>query len=124
MASAVLIMDGIRMPTPKYNGVRISKNKIWSKNTGRNDFGDMVGTIIRIKRKVEITFPPLTPEQTELLDSVVSSIEPYHSMSYTDESGKVTTMTVYFNDPIYPILGTNINGKQINDGVGVNAIEQ
>lgn len=124
MANAVLIMDGITMPTPKYNGFKISKNKIWSRNTGRNDFGDMVGTIIKIKRKVEITFPPLTVQQTALLDSVVSSISPYHSLSYTDETGNITTMTVYFNDPIYPILGTNINGKQINDGVGVNAIEK
>lgn len=124
MANAVLIMDGITMPTPKYNGFKISKNKIWSKNTGRNDYGDMVGNIIKIKRKVEITFPPLTPAQTALLDSVVSSTTSYHTLSYTDEAGNITTMTVYFNDPVYPILGTNIHGKQINDGVGVNAIEQ
>ena len=119
-----LVFDGITMPSPKYNGMKISKNKIWSKNTGRNDFGDMVGTIIGIKRKVEITFPPLSPAQTALLDSIVSSSQAFHTMSYTDESGGTTNMTVYFNDPIYPILGLNINGKQINDGVAVNAIEK
>lgn len=120
-----LVFDGVTMPSPKYDGMKITKNKIWSKDTGRNDFGDMVGNILKVKRKVELTFPPLSPAQTALLDSVVSDTEnSYHTMSYTDESGSTTTMTVYFNDQIYPILGTNINGKQINNGVGVNAIEK
>lgn len=43
------------MPTPKYDGLTIGRNKIWSKNTGRNCVGDMVGTIIRIKNTIEIT---------------------------------------------------------------------
>lgn len=124
VAQAVLQFDGVTMPSPKYNGVRISKNKIWSRDTGRNDFGDTVGHIIAIKRKVEISFPPLSPAQTALIDSVVSSMTPYHTIRYSDEAGTVTEMTVYFNDAVYEILGLDVNGKQINTGAEVHAIEK
>ena len=45
MISAVII-EGVTYPVA-YNGYTYSRNKIWSKNTGRNDYGEMVGTIVR-----------------------------------------------------------------------------
>lgn len=122
---AVLKFDGIEMPTPKFNGFKISKNKIWSKNTGRNGNGDMVGTIIAVKRKVEITWPILEAGQISLIDNIVSNPNtPYHQVQYTDESGNVTEITAYFNDASYPILSVNLNGKQLLEGVGINGIEK
>lgn len=70
MISAVII-EGVTFPVA-YNGYTYSRNKIWSKNTGRNDYGEMVGTIVAIKDKVELQLPPLTGEQALLLDNVVS----------------------------------------------------
>ena len=52
MISAVII-EGVTFPVA-YNGYTYSRNKIWSKNTGRNDYGEMVGTIVAIKDKIEL----------------------------------------------------------------------
>ena len=46
MIDAVVI-EGVRFPVA-YNGYTYSRNKIWSKNTGRNDYGEMVGTIVGV----------------------------------------------------------------------------
>lgn len=113
------------MPTPKIEGFNISKNKIWSKNAGRNDLGDMVGTIIAIKYKVEIEWPPLTTTQIALIDDIVSDINnPYTSVKFTNERGEITEITAYFGDATYPIYGTNIYGKQIMNGVKIDGIQQ
>lgn len=81
MIDAVVI-EGVRFPVA-YNGYTYSRNKIWSKNTGRNDYGEMVGTIVTIKDKVELQLPPLTGEQALLLDNVVSDIDnPYPTAQY------------------------------------------
>ena len=68
------MIEGVKFPVA-YNGYTYSRNKIWSKNTGRNDYGEMVGTIVDIKDKVELQLPPLTGEQALLLDNVVSDID-------------------------------------------------
>lgn len=123
---ALLKFNGIEMPSPKSNGLTISRNKIWSKNTGRNSLGNMVGTIIAIKNSVEITWPPLTTEEIVLIDSVVSDIDnPFTTIEYLDATGNMTTITAYFSDVSYPILSTNISdGKQIMDGVQLSGIQQ
>lgn len=121
---AILKFDGVTMPTPKFNGFKISKNKIWSRNTGRNGNGDMVGTIIAVKRKIEIVWPILNARDIKAIDDIVSSVTPYHKVEYTDECGKTTVITAYFGDATYPVLGTNIYGQQLLEGVGINGIEK
>lgn len=61
MISAVII-EGVTFPVA-YNGYTYTRAKIWSKNTGRNDVGDLVGTLVCLKDKVEIQLPPLTGQQ-------------------------------------------------------------
>lgn len=123
---AILKFNGIEMPAPKYNGLTITHSKIWSKNTGRNSLGDMVGTIIAIKKTVDITWPPLTTQQIALIDGVVSDINnPFTTIEYLSPTGEMTTITAYFSDAPYPILSTNFgNGKQIMDGVQISGIQQ
>lgn len=57
----MLKINNTVLPTPA--NVVYSENKIWSQNTGRLDNGFFVGDLIAIKRKYEITFPPLTESQ-------------------------------------------------------------
>lgn len=122
---AILKFNGVVMPSPKFNGFRIGKNKIWSQDTGRSNSGLMNGRIIAIKRKIEIQFPPLTTLEIEKIDSVVSNKDiPYVNVEYTDEKGTKTTINAYFNDPIYPIYGTNIRGRQLIVGCQIDAIER
>ena len=120
-----LEFNGIAMPIPKAEGFTIGKNKIWSKNAGRNDLGTMVGTILAIKYKVEIEWPPLDTKQIELIDNIVSDINnPFTQIRFTNERGEVTEITAYFGDATYPVYGTNIYGKQIMTGVKIDGIQQ
>ena len=50
MAASITI-GGVAMPEPKLNGLKISRNKIWSKNAGRGADGTMTGDIIGLKWK-------------------------------------------------------------------------
>ena len=121
----ILEFNGVAMPIPKIGGFNISKNKIWSKNAGRNDLGDMVGTILAIKYKVEIEWPPLSTDQVALIDDIVSDINtPYTTVKFTNERGVVAEIMAYFGDATYPVYGTNIYGKQIMTGVKIDGVQQ
>lgn len=119
-----LYVDGVKLPTPALEGITITVNKIWSENTGRLELsGEMVGTIVAIKRKLEIKWPPLTMRQVELIENTVSSPEPFHTLEYTDMQGQATEITVYFGDPSYTILSYS-PGLQLVKDVSVSAIEK
>ena len=94
-----LKINGTTVPSPSANGFTVSKNKIWSRNTGRNSQGDMVGTIIAIKTSVDITWNVLSPSEVALIDSLVSDVS-------------------------YPIYGTNMYGEKIITGTQLSGIEQ
>ena len=120
-----LFVNDVQLPTPKLGGLVITTNKIWSANTGRLETtGEMAGTIVAVKRKVEIRWPPLTMEQVAVIEGAVSSAgKPFSSLRYTDMTGKSTTMIVYFGDPTYSIYSYS-EGIQLVDNVGVSAIEK
>ena len=47
--SSDIEIDGVPMPGLKLNGLTVTKEKIWSQNTGRAANGEMVGDLIAIK---------------------------------------------------------------------------
>ena len=121
-----VILNGVEFPIA-YNGYKLSRNKVWSSNTGRTNSGKMVGTIIAIKNKVEVTFVPLTPAQAKIIDDVVSDINNPFQMAhvlYVDGSQK--EMTVYTGDVSYAWLSRAIgdNGDGLITGVTLSLIEQ
>lgn len=117
-----LYIDGVAMPMLKQGGLTISRNKVWSSNTGRTSSGLMVGDLIRICAKLQCEFVPLDPEDTALLDNAVS--RPFFRVTYEDPtSGRMVSKTMYAGDATYPIY-TYANGQTIYDGVGVDLIEQ
>lgn len=121
----MLKINGTIVPSPSANGFTVSKNKIWSRNTGRNSQGDMVGTIIAIKTSVDITWNVLSPSEVALIDSLVSDINhPFTTIEFTGADGVTTTKTVYFSDVSYPIYGTNMYGEKIITGTQLSGIEQ
>lgn len=120
----VLTVDGVSMPTPKQGGLTISKNKVWSRNAGRNDNATMVGTIIAFKTKLTIEWPPLTADQSAVVDSSVSSGTEFHSVQYTGLDGETHSMTAYWGDGTYPVYSMNANGQMILSGVKADLIEQ
>ena len=117
-----LIVDGVQLPTPALEGLSITTNKIWSANTGRlENSGEMAGTIVATKRKLEIKWPELSMEETKIIEDAVSSTVPFHELQYTDMTGKTETITVYFGDISYTIYSYS-NGIQRVKGAAVSAI--
>ena len=118
-----LIIGGVEMPTPVLRGVTITRNKIWSKDAGRTASGKMVGTIVAVKTKISIKWPPLTQAQVALIEQAVSSGTPFVSMTYPDMAGRTRTSTVYFGDVTYTQYSWSDGVCYVQD-VSVDAIEQ
>ena len=119
-----LYIGGVKMPTPALEGMTITSEKIWSANTGRTASGKMVGTIVAIKTKVTIKWPPLTPDQVAVIEGAVSDESaPFTTMKYTDMTGTTVTKTVYFGTPTYTWYAW-ANGVQYIKDVSVDGIEQ
>lgn len=119
-----LIVDGVQLPTPALGGMTITTNKMWSANTGRlESSGEMVGTIIATKRKIEIKWPPLSMEKAKIIEDVVSSMVPFHTLQYTDMTGITGEIQVYFGDPTYNLYAYS-PGIQFANDVTVSAIEK
>ena len=119
-----LIISGVEFPVA-YNGYNYSRNKIWSKNTGRNDYGEMVGTIVAIKDKVEVQLVPITPKQAGILDSVVSDIDnPFPTAQVLFIDGTTKELTIYTGDITYPFLSRAIGDNGLITGVKLSAIEK
>ena len=121
MAASITI-GGVAMPEPKLNGLKISRNKIWSKNAGRGADGTMTGDIIGLKWKLEIEFLPLTDAQMAI---VVAAVEPaFFNVTFrSPKTGKNITVNMYAGDLTCPVY-TYVGGKPRYVGVTVNLIEK
>ena len=119
-----LYINGARMPDPALEGVTVSREKIWSSNTGRTSAGKMVGTVVAVKTTLKIKWPPLTPAQVATIESAVSDGDnPFVPVRYTDADGSTVTKTMYFGTPAYTIYSW-ASGIQYIRNVTVDDIEQ
>ena len=119
-----LYINGKKMPTPALEGVVISREKIWSANTGRTAAGKMVGTVVAVKTTIKIKWPPLTPAQVAVIESAVSDGDnPFVSVKFTDATGETKTKTMYFGTPTYTVYSW-ADGRQYLRDVSVTGIEQ
>lgn len=82
------------LPTPK--SITYSQNKIWSQNTGRLDNGYFVGDLIAIKKKYEVTFPPLSTSDLATVRAAVSS--DFATVKITNAEGGTDEVSAYFGD--------------------------
>ena len=119
-----LYINSKKMPTPALGGVVISREKIWSANTGRTAAGKMVGTVVAVKTTIKIKWPPLTPDQVAVIESAVSDGDnPFVPVKFTDATGVTVTKTMYFGTPTYTVYSW-ANGRQYLRDVSVTGIEQ
>ena len=119
-----LYINSKKMPTPALVGVVISREKIWSANTGRTAAGKMVGTVVAVKTTIKIKWPPLTPDQVAVIESAVSDGDnPFVPVKFTDATGVTVTKTMYFGTPTYTVYSW-ANGRQYLRDVSVTGIEQ
>lgn len=119
-----LIVDGVQLPTPALEGLTITTNKIWSENTGRlESTGEMAGTIVATKRKLEIKWPQISMAQAKIIEDAISSTVPFHELQYTDMTGSTGTIMVYFGDISYTIYSYSPGIQRIKNAA-VSAIEK
>ena len=117
-----IVIDGVTLPTPKKEGLTVTREKIWSSKTGRGTTGEMLGDLVCIKTKLQISWPPLTREQVALIDARVSA--PYFSITYSDPATNARkTITAYAGTPSYPVY-SYVDGVKTYHGVAVDIIEK
>ncbi len=99
-----LYIDNIKMPEPAIKGVKRQSNKVWDSSTGRSVSAYMNGSITEVKKTVSFSFAPLTKEELDRLEDVVSEKTAFHDIEYTDTDGNtILSLTVYFSDSSHTI---------------------
>lgn len=107
-------------PMPPVKSLKITREPLWSKNTGRCADGEMKGDIIAQKWKLEIVFAPMSDEQAATLDAAI--LPAFFEVEYRDPgSGKRVTKTMYARSPSYPVY-SYVDRYPRYQGVGVNLI--
>lgn len=107
------------LPTPK--SVVYSDNKLWSQNTGRLDSGYFVGELVAIKKKYEVTFPPLTISDFETVESAIN--DQFATVQITNAQGGTDTVDAYFGDITVEAYSWH-NGIQYAMNATVSIIER
>lgn len=118
-----LIVNGVKMPTPKKDGYKVEKNKVWSSNSGRTANGTMVGDLIGIKYKLELQWSLVKQSDVEKIDNAVSGTAFFDVTFYDPTTGTNKTKTFYAGDPSYPVYSSVLQGKPCQN-VSVNLIEK
>ena len=118
-----LVIGGVEVPVAA-DGYTLTRNKIHSENTGRTQSGNMVGTILAIKDKVEVTLTPINPQQAKAIDDVISSMTMFHSVKALYVDGTQKTLTAYFGDASYHWLSQDIGDGGIITGVKISIIQK
>ena len=107
------------LPTPK--SVTYSQNKLWSQNTGRLDNGYFVGDLIAIKKKYEVTFPPLTTSELTTIRTAVNNR--FAIVKILNAEGSSDEVTAYFGDLTVESYSWH-NGIQYAINAAVSIIER
>lgn len=93
-------LDGVEVPTPKISGIDRKMEKIWSKNTARSASQKMNGTIKAIIPTRTLTWPALTKDERDLLETFISNPDkPFVWMELVQPDGTVEKIEVYFGTP-------------------------
>lgn len=117
-----LIIGGITMPTLKKGGLVISKEKVWSKNTGRAANAEMIGDIVAIKYTLDCEWPPLSREEAAVIDAAVTPA--FFDVTFTDPgSNSRATKKMYAGTPVYPVY-SYVKGIKTYNGVKVTLIQK
>lgn len=118
----MLKIDGVQIPEPKFQGITITPEKIWSKNAGRVTNGDMVGDVIAVKNKMKIAWASLSGQQVALIDGAISPafFEVYYKNPRTNQ---YETGTFYAGTPSYPVY-SYASGLPEYVGVAVDLVEK
>lgn len=117
-----IVIGGITMPTLKKGGLTVTKEKVWSGNTGRAADGNVIGDLIAIKYKLQCEWPPLSREDTAKIDQAVSPA--FFNVTFLDPGSNTRiTRVFYAGTPTYPVYNY-VNEMRTYNGVKVDLVEK
>lgn len=116
-------INGHSVPLPDENGFAVTKNKLWSKNTGRTTSGKMVGDITAVKYTLVFSWSSLTGNQVSDLEAAVGSAAFFPVKFPREGDMTALTKTFYAADMTY---GAKIikDGKAYYSDIKLELIEQ
>ena len=117
-----LIIGGVTMPTLKLNGLTITKEKIWSKNTGRAASGEMVGDLIATKYTLKCAWPPLTRQQATIIDKAIKPA--FFNVTFTDPGTDSRVTKKFYAGSLAYSVYSYYKGVKTYQGVAVDLIEK
>lgn len=116
----VIKIDGKIMP--KVKSLTVSREPIWSKNTGRAADGTMIGDIVGYKFKLQIVFALMSDADTVLLYGAIRPA--FFNVTFRNpETGQEDTKKMYANGPTSPVY-SYVNGLPRYTGTAVNLTQQ
>ena len=78
-----------------------------------------------IKNKIEVVLRPITPEEAEIIDTIISDIDnPFKTAKILYLDGTQKNITIYTGDVTYEWLSGAIGDKGLIKGISFSCIEQ
>ena len=115
------------LPDPKLKGLTVSLQDIDSGYTTRTADGSLFRDRIvggaDAKRKLEVEWPPLYPDNMSMILQTIKDV--FFYIRYPDPyTGAFRTGYFYAGDRTAPVYSADSNGNVVWDGLKVNFIEQ
>ncbi|MDQ0149359.1 DUF6711 family protein [Eubacterium multiforme] len=117
MAIISLVINGVTVVAPKSFKVNIMD--LDGENSNRNAKGVMLRDRLRVTRKLECEWGPLTSDEIKTILNAISDV--YFSVYYPDPKDGKTTKTFYTGDRSAPAFDFKSNMWQ---GLSFNLIEK
>lgn len=114
--------DGTVVALPDPSGLTWGIDDIDSNGTTRNQNGDLFRDRVAVKRKIECSWPPLTPSKCSTLLKAVK--DQFFQITYPDaEEGGNRTMIAYVGPRSAPMYSC-IESEPLWEGLSMNFIER
>lgn len=115
-----IVIDGITLPPLKQ--LQITREKVWSSNTGRAANGEMIGDIVGYKYTLKCTWPILSDEQAKVIDNAVETAF-FNATFHEPKTNTWITRTFYAGTPTYDVY-SYAQGIKTYSGISVDLIEK
>ncbi len=114
--------DGTVVALPNPSELTWGIDDIDSEDTNRNQLGDLFRDRVTSKRKIECSWPPLSPSKCSTLLNAVK--DQFFQITYPDaETGDNRTMTAYVGPRTAPMYSC-IEDEPLWEGLSMNFIER
>lgn len=115
------------MPTPKIDGWKISREKVWGADAKRSASALFSGKLVAKKVTLDMVFPAnLSPQE---IKKILKYADPdnlknkYCYIQFTNEKGGLETKQFYFGNPSFD-AHVFLNGKMLWSSIQIQAVER